>query len=367
MTLEVSLAHAFDAFRLECSFDAPAGVTALFGPSGAGKTTIAAAVAGLLRPDQGRITLNGRILIDTDARVHVPARHRGIGYVFQESRLFPHLSVLSNLRYGGRHEEAAIIDLLGLGGLLDRRTDALSGGEARRVAIGRALMSNPALLIMDEPLSGLDARRKSEILPYLERLRDRSGVPVLYVSHEISEIARLAQTLVVLQSGKVVRAGEATALLGDPAVARQLGAEVAGAVLTATVEEHQTDEGVTRLVTSAGPFYLPGTVGEVGARLRLRIPASDVILARAHPGAVSALNVFEATVTAIEEGRGPGLMVGLRAGDDAIVARITRKSAGRLDLAEGQTLFAMVKANAIAAQDVSDPMGTALAQDGGAA
>lgn len=193
MSLSVAIRHSFAGFALDVGFAAPAGVTVLFGHSGSGKSTVVKAVAGLLRPDAGRISVNGRVLLDTATRVSVPVHRRGLGYVFQDGRLFPHMTVQGNLTYARRatgDRFDSVVDILGLGRLLDRRPGALSGGEAQRVAIGRALLSDPAMLLMDEPLAALDAPRKAEILPFLDRLCSESGVPILYVTHAVAEVAR---------------------------------------------------------------------------------------------------------------------------------------------------------------------------------
>ncbi|WP_225028829.1 molybdenum ABC transporter ATP-binding protein, partial [Xinfangfangia pollutisoli] len=226
MTLEVALSHRFAGFTMELSFAAPPGVTALFGPSGSGKTTVVNAVAGLMRPERGRVVLDGRVLTDSAAGTHVPPHRRRIGYVFQDARLFPHLTVRQNLLYGRFFAPKGegptlprIADLLGLEPLLARRPGALSGGEKSRVALGRAILSRPDLLIMDEPLAALDEARKAEILPYLERLRDLLHLPILYVSHSAAEVARLATTVVLLQAGRVTAAGPAAEVFADPALA----------------------------------------------------------------------------------------------------------------------------------------------------
>src|SRR5579875_3965665 len=208
--LEVEFTHILGGFTLDIAFSSGGGVTALFGRSGAGKTSVVHAIAGLLRPRRGRIAINGAVLVDTENRIFVPAHKRRIGYVFQEGRLFPHLTVRQNLLYGrwftpaprryGRLEH--VVELLGIEPLLDRRPGLLSGGEKQRVAIGRALLSSPQLLLMDEPLASLDEGRKSEILPYIERLRDETDVPIIYVSHSVPEVTQLATTLVVLSDGK---------------------------------------------------------------------------------------------------------------------------------------------------------------------
>ncbi|MEO0931652.1 MAG: ATP-binding cassette domain-containing protein, partial [Pseudomonadota bacterium] len=187
MMLQIDVQKRLGAFALNVSIAAPAGVTAIFGPSGSGKTSIVNAVAGLMTPDAGRIAVGEKVLFDSAARANLPVHRRRVGYVFQDARLFPHLSVEQNLRYGGDHEADHLIDLLGLGDLLARHPAGLSGGEKQRVAIGRALMCDPQILLMDEPLAALDARRKAEILPYIERLRDEVKIPILYVSHDVSE------------------------------------------------------------------------------------------------------------------------------------------------------------------------------------
>ncbi|MEZ5799072.1 MAG: molybdenum ABC transporter ATP-binding protein, partial [Paracoccaceae bacterium] len=324
MTLSVTLRHGFAGFALDVDFTAPPGVTALFGRSGSGKTTLVNAVAGLFHPDHALINLDGQTLTDTAARIHLPPQRRRIGYVFQDARLFPHLTVRQNLSYGRWFNRAPgpplpqIADLLGLTPLLDRRPGALSGGERQRVALGRAILSNPRLLLMDEPLAALDEPRKAEILPYLERLRDELRLPILYVSHSAAEVARLATTLVLLEAGRIVACGPADQILSDPATAPGFGLRDAGAILAATVAA-QEDDGLTRLDTPAGPLWLPRVNRAPGTPLRLRILAQDVMLARDRPTGISALNILPATITDIRLGDGPlsdrpGALVQLRAG-----------------------------------------------------
>lgn len=358
MTLEVRLRHAFAGFTLDVAFTAPAGVTALFGRSGSGKTTVINAVAGLLRPDAGRIASDGRVLFDSAGGIDIAVHRRRLGYVFQDARLFPHLTVRQNLLYGrwfaprGAGEPLErVLDLLGIEPLLARRPGALSGGERSRVAIGRALLSNPSMLLMDEPMAALDEARKAEILPYLERLRDETQVPILFVSHAIAEVARLATTIVVLESGRVLRAGPAAQMLSDPAAVPALGIREAGSVLAARLSRHEAD-GLSRLETSAGPLWLPRVAAEPGAVLRVRIAAQDVMLALSRPEGVSALNILPATVTALRLGEGPGAVVQLRAGTDLLLARITRRSAEAMGLAVGGAVFAVIKSVAVAQTDV---------------
>ncbi len=356
MSLSVALTHKLGDFTLDAAFEAPEGVTALFGRSGAGKTTVVNAVAGLLRPNAGRIVAGGAVLVDTAAKLFVPPHRRRVGYVFQDGRLFPHLSVRQNLLFGA--PDGAGLDrmagLLDIGPLLDRRPGALSGGEKSRVAIGRALLARPRLLLMDEPLAALDAGLKAEILPYVERLARETGTPILYVSHALSEVARLARTIVILDRGRVVRAGPAEDLLSDPGAAPHLGLREAGALVSARIVAHAAD-GLTELAAAGGRLFLPRIDAAPGATVRLRIHAQDVMLALAPPQGISALNVLSARVTRLHPGDGPGVMVGLEAGGTALLARVTRRSAEALGLRPGLDLHAVIKSVATAQDDISAP------------
>ncbi len=359
--LEVSVRHAFAGFALDVAFRAPPGVTVLFGRSGSGKTTVVNAVAGLVMPDAGRIASGDWILLDTDRGIRLAPHRRRLGYIFQEGRLFPHLSVRQNLAYGAwcaprgtpRADMGHIVDLLGIGPLLDRRPGALSGGEKSRVAIGRALLSAPRLILADEPLAALDEARKAEILPYFERLRDEAQVPILYVSHAPSEVARLATTVIALDAGRVVAQGTAAAVLGD---VDAMGARGAASVLTARVTAHHAD-GLSELDTPAGTLWLPRVAAQAGARIRVRIPAQDVILSRTRPAGLSALNLLAGTVVGLRPGQGPDTLVTLQVGDDRLLARITRRSAAAMGLAPGQTCHAIIKSVSVAPEDVgrADP------------
>ncbi|PZO63506.1 MAG: molybdenum ABC transporter ATP-binding protein [Paracoccus denitrificans] len=350
--LEVSLRHRFSGFDLDARFTAPSGLTALFGPSGAGKTTIVNAVSGLLRPDYGRIVVGDRVLLDTDANVFVPTRKRRIGYVFQEGRLFPHLIVRQNLTYGARFLRNAdrppvgpVVDMLGIGALLDRRPATLSGGERSRVGIGRALLSGPDLLIMDEPLAALDDARRQEIMPYLERLRDAAKVPILYISHSVSEVARLATTLVAVDRGRVVAAGPLAEVAADPDLGLAQAGD-AGAVLGARVVGIEAD-GLTRLETVAGPLFITGEAGQVGRTLQLRIRAADVTISLSRPTDSSALNILPAVVDRIVP-TANAATIRLTLGDDAaILARITRRSVDALALRPGVPCHATIKSVAL--------------------
>lgn len=350
--IAVDINKKLGAFQLQTQFEAPAGVTAIFGPSGSGKTSVVNAVAGLSRPDSGCIAVGDDVLFDSASGVDLPPHKRRIGYVFQDARLFPHMTVLRNLRYGGQHDEAQVIAVLGLDDLLQRMPAGLSGGERQRVALGRALMCDPLLLLMDEPLAALDTARKAEILPYIERLRDTVKIPILYVSHDMSEVARLATTLVVLNKGQVAVSGPVGQVLSHPDAVPLVGVRAAGAVITTRVSGRLLDDGLTEVSFSGGRLVLPGNLGVIGQSLRLRIPAQDVILAKTAPEGISALNVLPVEITQITEGKGPGVAVRLKAGEDQLLARVTRRSAQRMQLVVGQKIFAIIKATAVGPEDI---------------
>ena len=359
MTLTVSLQHRFAGFALDVAFDAPMGVTVLFGRSGSGKSTVINAVAGLLRTDKGRITLDGQVLQDSATGVFLPPHRRRIGYVFQDGRLFPHLTVRQNLSYGRWFSVGTngvdfdwIVDLLGIGALLERRPGALSGGEKSRVAIGRAILANPRLLLMDEPLAALDEARKAEIMTYLERLRDELRLPILYVSHSVAEVARLATTVVVMDAGRCLTTGTAAEILADPALAAIMGPRELGALITARVIGREAD-GMTRLETATGPILLPGEIGPVGASLRVRIMAHEVILSRDRPVGLSAQNILPAVVEGLQNGEGPSVMVSLKIGPDPILAQVTRRAVIELGLAPGQSVHVILKSMAVARDHIA--------------
>ena len=359
MSLTIDLCHDLPGLSLNVRFDAPAGITALFGRSGAGKTSVVQAVAGLLRPDAARIAVDDWVLTDTARGINLPPHRRKIGYVFQDARLFPHLTVRQNLTYGrwfhrgaGRSDFDQIVELLGLEPVLARRPQRLSGGEKSRVALGRAILSEPRFLLLDEPMAALDEGRKQEVLPYLERLRDDLGIPMLYVSHSMAEVARLATTMVLIDAGKVVASGPVAEVLANPQTAPLLGLREAGALLHAPIAAHEGD-GLTRLALSAGSLFLPQVRGRVGDHLRLRILAQDVMIAVARPTGISALNILTATVAEVRLGAGPGAMVRLDLGDgQSVLSRITRRSAQSLGLSQGQSVYAVIKAVSVAQENV---------------
>lgn len=356
--LDLQMSHRLGDLTLDVAFRAERGVTALFGKSGSGKTTVINAVAGLLRPDRGQLRVDGETLMDSDKNIFLPPHRRRLGYIFQDARLFPHLTVRQNLLFGRWFARAGaravafepVVEMLDLGPLLGRRIGALSGGERQRVAIGRALLSGPRMVLADEPLSALDEARKAEILPYFERLRDEVAVPILYVTHSVAEVARLATTVVALDAGRVIAQGSATEVLGNPAVT-PLGARAAGAVISARLVA-QDDDGLSVLEAGGVRLWVPRVAHPLGSGLRLRIAAHDVILSRERPQGLSALNIISGTVEELREGGGPGALVALSTPAGRILARITRRSANALALAPGVTCYAVVKSVAIAPENI---------------
>ena len=310
MSIDVAFAHRCGDFALDVAFEAHnTGITALFGPSGAGKTTIIRALAGLIRPEHGRIAVNGRVLSDSNVGIWVPAHARRTGYVFQDGRLFPHLTVEANLRFGWRRaaivlpekDVSRITAMLGLEPLLGRKPAQLSGGERSRVAIGRALLAAPEFLLLDEPLAALDVERKQEIFPYLERLRDEQRLPIVYVSHSLHEVARLADTIVLLRAGRVLASGPLFDLLTDLEFGELAGANPYGTVLQAKVERHLVEDGLSLLAFAGGELAVATLSRPAGSRLRMHIRAEDIILARERPRAISANNILPVTIAAVRE------------------------------------------------------------------
>jgi len=353
--LEVTLRHRFGAagFALDAGFTAAGvGVTALFGPSGCGKSTILAAVAGLLRPQQGRIRLDEAVLLDTAGSVFVPPERRRCAMVFQDARLFPHLSVATNLRYGLRRAPDAaqgpgfeeVVALLGLAPLLTRRPGRLSGGERQRVALGRALLARPRLLLMDEPLASLDAARRAEVLPFLARLRDAAGIPILYVTHALDEVDTLADRLVLIEAGRVLAqgpVGELTARTDLPLSNRR----DAGSLIACSIEAHDAARGLTRLRFAGGVFVVPLRAEPPGSAARIRLRARDVAVATAEPVGISTQNILPATLAGFGDVAGPHeVFLRLLIGPTPVLARVTRDSAERLGLVQGMALWAVIKA-----------------------
>ncbi|MEX2644266.1 MAG: molybdenum ABC transporter ATP-binding protein, partial [Acetobacterales bacterium] len=289
MSIEVDIRHRAGDFSLEVRFvvDAP-GVTALFGPSGAGKSTVVAAVAGLLRPNHGRIAVDDDVLLDTVQGVNVAAHRRRVGCILQNASLFPHLSVRANLLYGWRRaarrgdgaEIDHVVGLLGVGHLMDRRPATLSGGERQRVALGRAMLAGGRALLLDEPLSALDARRKDEIMPYLQRIRDEARIPILYVSHSVDEVTRLADRMIVLADGRIAAEGAMFDVMARPDLFPLTGRFEAGAVLEGRVAAHDPADGLSEIAFDGGRLVVPQVDDAVGRPIRVRVRARDIVLAR---------------------------------------------------------------------------------------
>lgn len=355
--LEVAVEKSMGGFRLDASLSCEtSGVVALFGRSGAGKTSLVNMIAGLLSPDRGRIAINGTVLYDAARGIDLKPERRRLGYVFQEGRLFPHLSVRSNLLYGYRRIAAderrvvpdQVIALLGLERLLDRRPHDLSGGEKQRVALGRALLANPRLLLMDEPLAALDGARKDEVLSFIERLRDDLAVPIVYVTHAMPEIVRLADTMVLVSDGRVEAVGTVDELTSRLDLRPLTGRYEAGAALTAHVAGQDEAFGLTLLDIPGARLTVSRLDLPTGTELRVRVRARDVGLALTPPADTSFLNVVPCIVRDIGQEDGPQVDLRLETdGGAAIWARITRRSLENLGLAPGVRVHALIKAVAI--------------------
>lgn len=343
------------AFRLEVDLDLQGqGVTALFGHSGSGKTSLLRLIAGLERAP-GFLEVNGQIWQQDEADIFLPSYHRSLGYVFQEARLFPHLSVRKNLEYGLKRVPPAqrrlglppVLDLLGLGHLLERRPEHLSGGERQRVAIARALLTSPRVLLLDEPLSALDLLRKQEILPYLERLRAELEIPLIYVSHAPDEVARLADYLVVMDEGRALAQGPLTETLARLDLPIRLG-EDAGVVLDAEVVERDSVWGLALVRFDGGAVWVRDSGHPLGQPVRVRILARDVSLTQSRHGDTSILNILPAMVTEIATDTHPALaLVRLQVGTTPVLARLTHRSADALALSPGKPVFVQIKTAAL--------------------
>ena len=353
--LEVSIRARRGAFALDAAFTSEAPIVALFGRSGSGKSTIVEAIAGLLRPESGRIVIEGRTLYDSEHGIDLPPEARRVGFVFQDAMLFPHLSVRANLAYGerltppdGRYvERERIVALLGLGALLERRPAQLSGGEKQRVAIGRALLASPRVLLMDEPLASLDGARKAEILQYVELLRDEWKRPIVYVSHAVEEVTRLADRLVLVADGRTIAEGPVAEVLGRADLKPHTGRFEAGAVIEGRVARHDEAFGLTVIAFAGGELVVPNMDALVGEPVRARIRARDVAIALERPARASIQNVLEGTVVSVGAEPGPIVEVLLDIGGTRLLARITRKAAADLELAPGARAHALVKAVSI--------------------
>ena len=341
-------------FALDVNAELPLkGITGVFGESGSGKTTLLRCIAGLERPENGKLVVANDVWQDNAAGVWRAPHERDIGYVFQEPRLFAHLDVRRNIEYGLRRREHNgvpdidhVIELLGIGHLLQRGPDELSGGEAQRVAIARALLCAPRFVLMDEPLASLDQARKEEILPFLDRLHADGEVPIVYVSHNIDEVCRLCDHLVVIDGGRALAHGELQSVLVRTELPILAGEE-AGSVIQGTVDLYDSKDDLTQLHFSGGKLWVRGQAGPQGEKLRLRIRANDVSLCHNEPESSTILNIVPAIIEQIQDDAGPSALVRLQLGSDRIIARVTRRSVRELQLAEGEQLFAQIKSVAV--------------------
>ncbi|CAN5404277.1 molybdenum ABC transporter ATP-binding protein [soil metagenome] len=353
--IDVDVALVRNNFTLEAKFKTGSGITALFGESGSGKSTLLHLIAGLVRPSRGKIVADNRVFLDTERHIDLPPHRRRVGYVFQDALLFPHLNVARNLRYGtwfNRKDGARIgfadaVELLGISHLLDRKPPTLSGGERQRVAIGRALLSGPALLLMDEPLAALDLDRKREIIPYIERLRDDLKLPVIYVSHAIDEVARLADHVVALERGRIIAEGTAGDVL-QPRGAGTADRFARASVLTAHTPQFDETYGLTTLAHPAGPISIAGRIDARRGKIRVIVRAIDVTLALAKPSHISVRTMLKGRIFAVNRSDGPIMFADVELqGGDHLTAAITRKAVDDMGLDAGDAVHCLIKAVSI--------------------
>lgn len=361
--LNVDIVMRRGGFDLRAAFAVTSpGITALFGPSGCGKTSVIQSIAGLLEPDRGRIDLDSTCFFDSNRRVHVSAEKRGIGCVFQDARLFPHLSVKANLGYGERRSTrpaiatfGQVVELLKLHTLLERRTAHLSGGERQRVAIGRALLSRPRLLLLDEPLASLDAARRGEVLPYLEQLRDQLAIPMIYVSHQYDEILRLATSLVLMREGSVTAQGTVSELSHSSELRHLVGSDLTGTVIDARAVERD-ESGLMRVSVGSGELHIPADGCIAGQAMRLHLLARDVIIATDAWTTSSIRNRIAGTVARIERESVASDLIGIDIGaGQRLLARITPAATKALGLHAGLPVWAMIKAAALQGHSFAAP------------
>jgi molybdate transport system ATP-binding protein len=360
LMLQVAVDKHLGAFALDARFELPTpGVAALFGPSGSGKTTLVNIIAGLVKPDRGRVIFDNTVLLDTDRHIEVAAERRGIGYVFQDARLFPHLSVAANLAYAerraqGRHFVSfdAVARLLNLKSLLQRRTHQLSGGERQRVAIGRALLAQPRLLLLDEPLASLDRERREEVLPYLESLRDQLAIPMVYVSHQFDEVLRLATHVVLVQSGTIVAQGSITEMSLDPHLRSIIGPDAVGAIVDGVILGEDAASGMTRVRVGHGELKVQAGKMPEGTILRVQLLARDIIVSTQMPRHLSVRNSLRGVVTAIADDDANSDLISIDVGGPQIMARVTKAATRELSLVPGLPAWALVKSVSLRARTI---------------
>jgi molybdate transport system ATP-binding protein len=349
--LKVTAKKRRGGFLLDAKFELPTpGVVALFGRSGCGKTTLVNVIAGLLAADNGHVALDDLVLLDTDLGIDVPPEGRRIGYVFQDARLFPHMRVETNLRYALKRAAVApfigvdrVVDLLDLAPLMGRRTHELSGGERQRVAIGRALLSQPRLLLLDEPLASLDASRREEVLPYLETLRDQLAIPMVYVSHNFDEVLRLATYLVLMEAGKTIAQGNLSEMSLHPRVRAIIGADAVGAIVDGTVLGTDPSSGLIRVQVGQGELRVQYAEAAPGTRLRVQLLARDLIVATEPPRQLSVRNSLPGVITSVASDVDDSDLIAIDIGGILIMARITKSATRELGLTAGKPVWALVK------------------------
>jgi len=352
--IEIDIRAKLGEFQLEVCFEVEHGITALFGPSGSGKTSLIRIIAGLETPASGLIRISGTTLFSKSENINLPIHTRKVGYVLQEANLFPHLNVHQNLTYarwaGKRNKSIDIKDIckvLGIENLLDRMPDKLSGGERQRVAIGRALLSDPSILLLDEPLSALDHSRKQEILPFLEQIRDRFAIPMIYISHSVDEITRLADQLVVLNNGKQSTYGPIETVLRDLDIRGSGDALEAGSLINGICTGFDDQVALAQINIGEQILQLPIAELKIGSKVRLRIKANDVAIALSKPDNISMQNMLESKITALRQTDPSHVTLDLQIGSQQIRSHITQKAASDLALKEGRTCIALLKSVAL--------------------
>jgi molybdate transport system ATP-binding protein len=361
--LSVAVKKRRGPFALDACFELPTpGVVALFGRSGCGKSTLVNIIAGLLDADEGRVALDDTVLQDSERRLRVPPERRRIGYVFQDARLFPHLNVAANLKYGEARAAGhryvsldAVAGLLDLGGLMDRRTHRLSGGERQRVAIGRALLSQPALLLLDEPLASLDAARREEVLPYLETLRDQWAIPMVYVSHDFDEVLRLATYLVLMDSGRTIAQGGIADMSLNKDLRSIIGADAVGAIVDGTALGLDPSSGLMRVKVGHGELTLHTTKAAAGTTLRVQLLARDLIVATRAPQHLSVRNTLTGIITSVSSDDADSDLIAIDIGGTVIMARVTKAATSELALKAGLPVWALVKAVSLRSHSLAAP------------
>jgi molybdate transport system ATP-binding protein len=372
LMLGVAVKKRRGTFSLEAAFELPTpGVAALFGRSGSGKSTLVNIIAGLLGADTGKVTLGAEVLLDTENRVAVAPERRRIGYVFQDARLFPHMNVASNLRYGEKRAAGhrfvdldTVAGLLDLGSLMERRTHQLSGGEKQRVAIGRALLSQPRLLLLDEPLASLDAARREEVLPYLEILRDQLAIPIVYVSHDFEEVLRLATHIVLMHDGMAIAQGEVGEMSVHPDLRAIIGNDAVGSIVEGTAQGIDPASGLMRINVGRGELKVQAPDMPAGARVRVQLLARDIIVATREPQYLSVRNILGGTIATVSDDDLDSKLIAIDIGGASIMARVTAAAARELGLAAGLKVWALVKTVSLRGHSFAAPRVTSRGSRG---